>query len=185
MDLKRFMKAKPLPCQLCGKEVSIRSTIKEGEFKGKKACPFCASKHKEQKPYKFTAKKRTEKTSAMRSEERKDFPRFFVESIEELQRNPVCQNCGCRINASYNASWNIAHILSKRTYKSVSTHEENRLFLCSSKDESGNFCHEKFDSGLEERKSMPVFSLALQKFVKFKDECLERGKEYSIFEENI
>ena len=179
------MKSKKLPCELCGKEVPMRSTIKTGENKGKRACPYCASKTLEKKVYKFKAKKRTEKTAAKRSEERKDFPKFFEESISELQSDPFCQNCGCKINSNYNPSWNIAHILSKRTYKSVSTHKDNKLFLCSSKDIGGNNCHDKFDSGLEVRKSMPVFELALQKFVKFKDECLERGKEFYIFEENI
>lgn len=175
-----MIKSKRLPCELCGKEVNIRSTLKVGDNKGKKVCPYCVSKN--------TVKKSTDqnkRAKSKRAAEREGLPEFFDSSISELKENPFCQNCGCKINTNYNPSWNIAHILSKRTYKSVSSNTHNKLFLCSSKDLGGNSCHEKFDSGLEVRKTMPVFDLALQKFVKFKDECLERGKEYTIFEENI
>lgn len=150
-----------LPCQLCGREVPIRTRIKSGEFKDKKACNYCASKHKTKKV---------------------DYSTFFSKAISRSEGK--CQNCGCKVDLSYKGSWNIAHILSKRMYKSVAEHEDNFVILCSSKDH-GNLCHEKFDSDINGRENMPVFELALQKFVKFKDECLERGKEFFIFEEKL
>lgn len=176
------MKSKQLPCELCGKEVNIRSTLKEGENKGKKVCPSCTAKNKLPKVYTSKIKKQTTKNKKKRSEERQDFPEFFRDAILELQENPICQNCGCLINTSFNPSWNIAHILNKSKYKSVATNKYNKLFLCASKDINGNNCHEKFDSGLEVRKTMPVFELAVQNFVKFKDECLEHGKEFDTFD---
>lgn len=94
-----------------------------------------------------------------------------------------CDNCGCRINVGYLPSWNIAHILSKRHYKSVAEHKENTLTLCSSKDIGSKHCHEKFDSSIEDRVNMPVFKIAMLKFAKFRDECVERGKEFSIFDD--
>lgn len=150
-----------LPCQLCGREVPIRTRIKSGENKDKKACNYCASKNKAKKV---------------------DYSSFFAKSIKNS--DAICQNCGCYVNLDFKGSWNIAHILSKRTYPSVGEHLDNFVVLCSSKD-NGNLCHEKFDANILGRENMPVFELALQKFVKFKDECLERGKEFYIFEEKI
>lgn len=179
------MKAKQLPCELCNIPVNIRSKIKEGEHAGKKVCSSCKAANSAKKTYKFTAKKQTAKTAKKRKAQRAGLPEFFANAIAELETAPFCQNCGCGINISFNPSWNVAHILSKRMYKSVAAHPDNKVFLCSSKDAQGNNCHEKFDSGLEVRKTMPVYSVALQNFVKFKDECLERGREFYIFEENI
>lgn len=175
------MKKRMLPCELCGRECSLRSKIKSGDNAGKKACPGCASRNREKKTYK-PINKQTEKGRAKRQERREGLGDFFAKAVEGMV--PICENCGCAINANYNPHWNIAHILSKSSYPSVSRHPENFLILCSHKD-NGNQCHEQFDSSLSRRQAMPVFGKAVQKFVKFKDECLERGKEYSIFEENI
>ena len=38
------MKSRQLPCELCGRKVNIRATIKHGEHKGKKTCPVCKEK---------------------------------------------------------------------------------------------------------------------------------------------
>jgi hypothetical protein len=129
-------------------------------------------------------KKFTEKSKEKRKEERKDFPKFFQDAIEELRKNPVCQNCLQPINANYNAHFNIAHLLAKGTYKSVSTHPENYVFLCSWKDNTGNDCHKYFDDHILARPHMRVFKLAKEKYLKFKDEVLEDGREKYIFDEN-
>lgn len=172
------MKSRMLPCELCGREVAIRSRIKDGEHKGKKACGACVGSPGLKKVNTSSG------TNKRRKEQRKDLPAFFATAIQAMQEKPVCQNCGAPIKAWFNPTWNIAHILKKSVYKSVATHPENFVILCAHKDEQNN-CHEKFDGALSNRINMPVFNLALQKFVKLKDDCLERGKEYFIFEENI
>lgn len=164
------MKPKQLPCDLCGRMCNIRSTIREGENKGAKVCPGCKGNPMQAKP---SGKKSGKKLGG-----------FFEEASRDVIKNPICQNCGSPIKALYLPHWNVAHILQKSVYKSVADHPDNFLILCADKDQANN-CHEKFDSGIESRVEMPVFRIALTKFVKFKDECLERGKEYFIFEENL
>ena len=51
------MESRKLPCELCGSEVAIRSTIKTGDHRGKKACPVCKATH-DKKPKARTVLKR-------------------------------------------------------------------------------------------------------------------------------
>lgn len=164
------MERKKKICKSCGNERFIFS-------KGR--CEFCAKKE-DAKPIRKSSDKAKEK----RKEERKDFPAFFYKAIEQATSNPICQNCLQPINASFNTHWNIAHILAKGTYKSVSTHPDNFVILCSSKDNTKNDCHKYFDDHILSRPQMRVFSIAKEKFEKFKDQVLEDGVEKSIFEEN-
>lgn len=164
------MERKKKICKSCGNERFIFS-------KGR--CEFCAKKE-DAKPI----KRITEKAKDKRREERKDFPAFFEMAAVEVRRNPFCQNCGQPIKASLSPHWNTAHILNKSTYKSVSTHPENFVILCSSKDNTGNDCHKYFDDHILARIHMNVFKIAKQKFEKFKDQVLENGIEKDIFEEN-
>jgi hypothetical protein len=165
--------------------VPIRSTIKSGEHKGKKACPGC--KHKlegENKPRK-KIKPFTQKSRDRRKEERAGLPEFFENAIQALIMNPKCANCGCRINISYEPVRNIAHILPKSKYKSVMDHPLNWIPLCTSKDQDiGVDCHYRFDNRIMDIPKMPCFTLAKYRFEKFKGEVTERGKIFTIFEEN-
>ncbi len=173
------MKQKNYPCEVpeCGRSVVIRSTIRSGKFKGLKACPSCKSR------YDKTVKV-VRKSHDKRREQRSGLPVFFETAIEELRRKPFCENCGEHINAWIHPQNNVAHILSKRNYKSVMDNDLNRVFLCSSKD-SENCCHEKFDNHLQDRPSMPVFEIAMIKYRLFKDDIIEMGKERMIFENNL
>lgn len=168
---------KLLPCELCDKPASIRSTIREGEFKGRKACPPCKNKNESKIP-----KKPASKTKEKRKQERSGLPEFFAAAIEELKMNPVCQNCGGQINVHYEPVRNIAHILPKQRYKSVMAHPANKLFLCAGKDFQ-KACHERFDSGISSMAEMPCFALAIEKFKKFQDKVTERGKLFLILAE--
>ena len=78
----------------------------------------------------------------------------------------VCENCGEPISAvdekaRYAAQ---AHILPKHLFRSVQTHQSNRLHL-------GNYygcnCHDRYDFSFENAIKMPVFPLALERFVLF------------------
>lgn len=165
-----MMQRKKKICKSCGNERFIFS-------KGR--CEICAKKE-DAKPI----KKITDKAKEKRREERKDFPAFFQKASKEVERNPFCQNCLQPIKAYFNPYWNVAHILNKGTYKSVSTHPDNFVILCSSKDNTGNDCHKYFDDHLLARIHMNVFKIAKEKFEKFKGQVLEDGIEKSIFEEN-
>lgn len=166
-------------CQIpgCDNKVSIRSKVKSGEYRGLMACGYCKKK--------FDGggiKKSTAKGSQKRKEERKRLPDFFNNAIEELKSKPICQNCGCTIKYWLNPTHNVAHILSKRRYKSVMDELYNYVLLCTEKD-GDNMCHEKFDNKVAERVNMNVFQLALNKYKKFSDKCLENGQERIIFDE--
>lgn len=152
-------------CKSCGEEKYIFS---------KGNCEQCSKKTTPK------IKTATPKAIEKRKEDRKDFRDFFSKAIEELERNPFCQNCGGKIKTFLHPVNNIAHILNKSKYKSVSTHPENYIFLCSSKDEISS-CHEVFDNKMSERKNMECFTLAYRKFKKFENQVLERGAEFDIF----
>ncbi len=152
-------------CKTCGEEKYIFS---------KGNCEFCSKKtYSNIKSY-------TPKAKVKRQEERKDYPEFFAKAIEELKKHPYCQNCGGEINVNLHPVNNIGHILKKSKFKSVATHPENYLILCSEKDNIFN-CHERFDNHINDRPNMECFTLAYRKFKKFEEEVVERGKEFSIF----
>jgi hypothetical protein len=169
----------------CGRDVSIRSTIKTGELKGLKVCTSCKFKIEgESKPRTKIAAFNPGKKK-LRKEERSDLPEFFNNAIKELHKNPICCNCGIKINVNYMPHWNIAHILPKQKYKSVMSNPHNWIPLCSSKDSNGiSDCHSKFDSNINDIPSMNCFSVAKNKFQIFKSDVIERGKIFTIFDEN-
>jgi hypothetical protein len=148
----------------------MRSTIKEGEHKGKKGCTYCYNKPKTKKVYAKTPSKAS--------------PEFFSSLIPSLEAQGVCENCGCRLNVNYNPFWNMAHILPKSKYKSVAEERLNILFLCSQKDWNTNRCHERFDSGPSTRKEMPVYELSRQRYEQFKDKVTEVGIETLDYEKH-
>lgn len=153
------MEKKLYVCEIesCGRKVIIRSTIRTGEYKGKKACSGCKAR------YEKKVKKITQPI------ERVSYSGFFDNKITLLKIKNVCDNCGCKINANFMPHANIAHILPKSRYKSVATHPDNFLFLCSGKTDAeiGN-CHYKFDNQIKNQEAMPVWDLAKQRFQKFK-----------------
>jgi hypothetical protein len=167
-------------CQVpdCNNKVSIRSKIKKGELKGLMACGHCKKKFDGS-----GIKKTTEKTKDKRKLERSGLPLFFDTAIKSMSSKPLCENCGAKIKFWLSPTHNIAHILSKRRYKSVMCEPENYVILCSDKDQANN-CHERFDNKVSERVEMPVFDRAKKKYLKFSDKCLENGQERIIFDEN-
>lgn len=179
--------SKLYPCQIpgCDKEVAIRSTLKTGDFKGKRVCSFCKNKYepkvfKPAKPLKSFSKKTLEK----RRIERAGLPEFYHSKIMEMKLRPMCENCGGKIITWLHPVNNIAHILKKETYKSVMTDSNNYLFLCSGKDNTGNDCHYKFDNEIEKRPTMPVFKKAVSRYLLFQKNCLEMGKERLIYDKS-
>jgi ribosomal protein L34E len=169
----------------CNSKVAIRSTIKTGEHKGKKACPGCKHRIEGVSTPRKRLKSFNPKTKEKRKAERAGLPEFFEEAVKALTKNPRCANCGRKINAGYMPVMNIAHILSKSLYKSVMAHPKNFIPLCAYKDNpDGSSCHYDFDNNILDRPKMPCFKEAKERFDDFKDEVVERGKEYSVYIEN-
>jgi hypothetical protein len=167
-----------LNCELCGRSTPIRSRLKSGEFSGKKVCQYCRAKNTPKKAIKAKIFKR--KVFKKREVSYSD---FFDKAIKEMQQNPFCENCGGRININYLPHHNVAHILPKQRFKSVATHDSNKMFLCAGKDGLKS-CHEQFDSGYSTMMEMPVFEIAKKRFEIFKDEITEKGKLFHIFTDN-
>lgn len=183
------MNKKLYPCQIpgCTNESSIRSKVKSGEHKGLSACPSCRYKYyapafeKAIKPIpKFTVKNQHK-----RRLEREGLPKFFGDAIEELQKYPVCENCGVQMKIWSHPVSRVAHILKKARYKSVMTHPLNRVFLCVGDDnpKNGHSCHFIFDNNINKRPQMPVFSVVMKKYREFNSVVVETGNEKSILDE--
>lgn len=97
-------------------------------------------------------KKYTQKNLEKRKEERKDFPDFFQKHIEAA-RGKYCEECGDKLKGNVTE---IAHILPKQTFKSISTNDKNVLYLCGLY--SKNNCHSNMDNYSNEKfKEMLVY----------------------------
>jgi hypothetical protein len=159
------MKKRLLPCENCGKEVPLRSTIRGGPHKGKKCCGWCKAK--------------------LDKKDTKEKQGFYEKAIEESRKQPYCENCGCKVDLGYMGSSNIAHIVSKGRYKSVAYEPLNFVLLCAGKNSAEhNNCHHKFDNDILGRKNMKVFLVAKQRFDRFRDKIKEQGNEREVYENN-
>lgn len=97
-----------------------------------------------------------------RKEERKAFPEFFQRHIQNIRDSGLCcEECGVRLLGDVSE---VAHILPKSTFKSISTLDKNVLYLCSWK--SPNNCHSIFDEGSNERvKNMSIFTIVKDRYL--------------------
>ena len=156
-----MIKSKPKKCIVC--ERDDLPHFSHG------MCIYCAKKE-------YSKKKNTQtvKQSATKKGDSGLQP-YYNYHIKQLQKKLICENCGQPIKP-YLLHSNIAHILPKSKYKSVSTNIHNYLYLCSGKDDNSIDCHYTFDyRGSEIRKNMEVFELAKQRYNLFKDEVVENG----------
>lgn len=115
---------------------------------------------------KRTPLKRYNKKSAdKRKEDRKDFPEFFQKHIQIIKDNKLCcEECGCRLIGDVSE---VAHILPKGYFKSISTNDLNVLYLCSWK--STNNCHSLYDDGSADKiKQMNIFPKVAEIYQKLK-----------------
>lgn len=103
-------------------------------------------------------KKYSKKGLEKRKEERKDFPQFFQKHIGVIKKDRLsCLECGDRLIGDVSE---VAHILEKSKFKSISTDDENVIYLCGWK--SKNNCHGKFDnSPIEIVKEMKIYRFLL------------------------
>lgn len=105
-------------------------------------CPFCksdstCSRHKEKgintEKKIYAIPKVSEKKKAQLKDqkpERNKVGKFFAEMITNAPKN--CTECGKSLKATMliNPSACVAHILPKRSFKSVATNKDNIIYLC-------------------------------------------------------
>lgn len=114
-------------------------------------------------------RKYSEKALEKRKEERKDFPEFFKRHVK-IARRKCCEECGLKLAGNVSE---IAHILPKSYFKSISTLDENILYLCGF--DSKNQCHSNFDNwSNEEVKNMTIYPKAQEIFAQLKDKITEK-----------
>jgi hypothetical protein len=158
----------------------------------KKRCKLCAQKDYAKKSLekKLSAplpniSKQTDKNKEAKKEKRELLNPFFEYHIAQIAKNPYCQNCGIKIEASH---FHVAHILPKAKYVSIMNNLDNALYLCTSVL-GGNGCHEDYDrlqnnsDGIKQVLNQECIELLLSKFSKFKTLCKEKGKAYFAIEE--
>lgn len=102
-----------------------------------------------------------------------DYKEFFDKHLKIIRNNKeVCQECGCKLKASYRE---VAHILPKSYFKSVSKNDKNIIYLCEQHHtEFDNFSNEKL-------KQMKIFPQITERFKQLK-EIIEEKINYKIYD---
>lgn len=114
-------------------------------------------------------KRYSKKGLEKRKEERKDFPEFFQKHIE-IAKNKYCEECGEKLKGHVSE---IAHVLNKSYYKSISTDDDNIVYLCGLF--SNNQCHSNFDSFDNKKfKEMLVYPKIIIKFAELENKVTEK-----------
>lgn len=121
------MTKKLYKCEIdgCDNEVVIRSTIKKGEYKGKKACSYCYNRIlMPLRPSKEKVKKYSKKLNRAprkgRSSALEAFYQYHIDRAKKSEESQLALSSGTA---------NICHLLPKRTYKSVESYLENVVYL--------------------------------------------------------
>lgn len=113
----------------------------------------------------------TKKNLDKRKKEREDFPEFFSKHVLNIKENKICcEECGARLKGDVSE---VAHILNKSIFKSMSTSNDNIIYLCSW--QSPNNCHSKFDnSSLDVLKDMLIYNKVCGIFAKIRGQVKEK-----------
>ncbi len=106
-----------------------------------------------------------------RKEERKAFPEFFQRHIQNIRDNGLCcEECGVRLKGDVSE---IAHVLPKSTFKSISTNDKNVLYLCGMW--SNSQCHSNYDNYPTAKvKEMKIFPKVVEIFKELEEEITEK-----------
>ena len=115
-------------------------------------------------------KRYSQKSREKRVEERKDYPEFFQKHIQNIKDNRLCcEECGERLKGDVSE---IAHILPKSKFKSISTEDLNVIYLCGMW--SANQCHSNFDNWPQEKvREMNIFPKLSEVFKELEQQITE------------
>ena len=126
---------------------------------------YCIAKRCVNYPYHYVQYRRKENakksTNIAKKALKDDFTVFFANQILEPVNH--CEECGAPLGEK--TRWNIAHILPKSTFPSVSINPQNKFISCKS-------CHSQFDSSNNEKfifgmSLLPVLKDRVQKLIPF------------------
>ena len=126
------------------------------------------AKYKQPKPKKPIAKK-SEKKLKQEAEEKgvvnkgggNGLDRWFQARRKEM--TGVCAHCGGK-SSKHQDQWyraSVAHLLPKRIFRSVATHEKNWVELCF----WGNNCHGNYDGYMLDITQMNCYDLIIERFI--------------------
>jgi len=134
---------------------------------------ICLSCNKKNKYKKQVATAKAKNTNSS------ELDKWFEYVATIIASNPYCWECGEQIPSFYyrHAS---AHIFPKSIFESVSTHPFNFLVLGASCG-----CHGKFDSSIDNAKSMKVWDKAVSRFLVFEAQIKESHKYLDLFKNNL
>lgn len=106
-----------------------------------------------------------------RKKDREGLKEFFISCVENIRKkNLTCEECGAKLKGDVSE---VAHILPKSLFKSISTNNKNWIPLCGMYSE--NQCHSKFDdSKTEIFQSMKVFKKISCIFVELEELVTEK-----------
>lgn len=169
------------PCKECGRKVPIRS---------KGLCPSCRERQR-RADGEETMHSKNHSIRAISNERKKKLKEkkstldpFFDYHIAQIQKNPVCQNCGDYLQGLRSE---VAHVLPKRSTMNpeVMNHLDNALYLCC--QFSDNNCHKKFDDtqASENVYSMTVWEKAVNQYLKLKPFLINVNKITENFEKYL
>lgn len=103
----------------------------------------------------------------------KNYKDFFQKHIKQIKKDKeVCRECGCSLKGSVRE---VAHILPKSYFKSVSKNDNNIIYLCEKH-------HTEFDNfPNSEIKKMYIFPFIAKRF-KYLETIIKERINYKIYE---
>lgn len=102
-----------------------------------------------------------------------DYKDFFDKHLKIIRdTKAVCQECGCSLKGSYRE---VAHILPKSYFKSVSKNDRNIIYLCEQH-------HTEFDNFSNKKvKEMKIFPQITKRFKEL-EKIIEEKINYKIYD---
>lgn len=106
-----------------------------------------------------------------KSESNSNLSEFFQKHIQIIKHTSAeCAECGCKLFGNIEE---VAHILPKQYFKSISAEDLNIIYLCGQYSE--NNCHGKYDNSSNEIvRQMNIFKSVSESFEKLQELITEK-----------
>ena len=172
------MRSRLLPCEVCDRPVSIRSRIKEGEHRGKKACPACkgsglTSNRRGLRP--ITSKALAKNKS--RSARRKPYFDYHMDKCTHSEESGVAIPNPGRVN--------ICHLWPKGRFPSLEADLDNFVYLTWEEHNRFDAFLFSHDFGRVETEFPNSYREVFTRFAKLFPKCKERTKFYRAMEDYL